>query len=140
MELHPYLQQPDFVKWHLSKGIHIIQFSPCGNLNNFYREVSWGKEIAQINRLVDHPTLAEVAAKYRKTPIQVALAWAVTQGRSVIPKSTIKWQIEENLQADFELEGEDLLKIATMDRKARFNDPSSNFGYNLYFGLDGAAS
>ncbi|PLB52479.1 Aldo/keto reductase [Aspergillus steynii IBT 23096] len=140
MELHPYLQQPEFVEWHKAQGIHIIQFSPCGNLNNFYREVSWGKSIAQMTRLIDHPTLAEVAAKYGKTPIQTALAWAVTQGRSVIPKSTIKWQIEENLQADFELAEEDVAKIASMDQKARFNDPSTDFGYNLYIGLDGAAS
>ncbi|KAI9037398.1 Aldo/keto reductase [Aspergillus affinis] len=140
MELHPYLQQSEFVEWHKARGIHIIQFSPCGNLNNFYREVSWGKEIAQMTRLIDHLTLAEIATKYGKTPIQVSLAWAVTQGRSVIPKSAIKWQIEENLQADFELAEADLAKIATMDGKARFNDPSIDFGYNLYTGLNGALS
>ncbi len=140
MELHPYLQQSAFVEWHRSKGIVIIQFSPCGNLNPFYREVSWGKEISHMTRLIDHPLLLGIAAKYKKSPIQVALAWGVTNGRSVIPKSTIEWQIKENLEADFELDAEDLSKIATMDKKARFNDPSSDFGYKLYIGLDGEAS
>ncbi|KAF2095719.1 Aldo/keto reductase [Rhizodiscina lignyota] len=139
MELHPYLQQRDFVNWHKLKGIHLIQFSPCGNLNDFYREVSWGKEIAKMARLVDHSTLLETAKRHQKSPIQVALAWGVANGRSVIPKSTIEWQIKQNLEADFELSDEDMDAIASMDKKARFNDPSADFGYKLYVGLEGAA-
>lgn len=140
MELHPYLQQPGFVTWHKAQGIQIIQFSPCGNLNDFYREVSWGKEVSHMIRLIDHPDLAKVAKKHNKTAVQTALAWATTQGRAVIPKSTIEWQIKENLGAQFDLDEEDLRIIATMDKKARFNDPSPDFGYQLYVGLDGAAT
>lgn len=92
-----------------------------------------------MTRLIDHPLLKEIAAKYRKTAIQTALAWGVASGNAVIPKSTIEWQIRENLQADFELNEEDMNQIAAMDRKARFNDPSADFGYKLYIGLDGAA-
>lgn len=126
--------------FHASHGIHIIQFSPCGNLNQFYRDVSWGKEVAHIPRLVDHPILQEIGAKYGKSPIQTALAWGVQSGRTVIPKSTIEWQIRENLEADFPLDADDMAKIATLDQKARFNDPSAKFGYRLYQGLDGAVS
>jgi hypothetical protein len=43
-------------------------------------------------------------------------------------------------RAQFDLDEEDLEVIATMDKKARFNDPSTNFGYQLYIGLDGAAT
>lgn len=139
MELHPYLQQKDFVDWHKEKGIHMIQFSPCGNLNAFYREVSWSKDISHMTRLTDHPILLEISKKYQKSPIQVALAWGVANGRSVIPKSTIEWQIKENMEADFLLSEEDMNKIAEMDEKARFNDPSADFGYRLYVGLDGVA-
>lgn len=140
-ELHPYLQQKDFVDWHAEQGIHIIQFSPCGNLNPFYRDVSWAKGVAQMTRLVDHPILVEVARKHGKTPIQIALAWGISNGRCVIPKSTIEWQIRDNADAEnIELDVEDMAKIEQMDRKARFNDPSPDFGYKLYVGLDGAAS
>lgn len=140
-ELHPYLQQKDFVKWHEEKGIKIIQFSPCGNLNPFYRDVSWAKDVAQMTRLIDHPILLEVAKKHGKTPIQVALAWGVANGRCVIPKSTIEWQIQENALADqIALDEDDMAQIAKMDQKARFNDPSADFGYKLYVGLDGAAT
>ncbi|VUC26797.1 unnamed protein product [Clonostachys rosea] len=139
-ELHPYLQQKEFVDWHEEKGIKIIQFSPCGNLNTFYSQVSWAKDEAKMTRLIDHPTLIRIAEKHGKSPIQIALAWGVVNGRCVIPKSTIEWQIQENASADqIELDGDDLKQIATMDQKARFNDPSVLFGYKLYVGLDGAA-
>lgn len=139
-EMHPYLQQKPFVDWHAEKGIRIMQFSPSGNMNPFYRDVSWAKDVAQMQRLIDHPTLAAVAAKHGKSPIQISLAWGLVHGRCVIPKSTIEWQIRENKEAeDIELDKKDLEAIASMDKKARFNDPSAEFGYKLYIGLDGAA-
>ncbi|KAJ3542869.1 hypothetical protein NM208_g3872 [Fusarium decemcellulare] len=141
MELHPYLQQQDFVDWNAKQGIKIIQFSPCGNLNTFYRDVSWAKEVANMTRLIEHPTLLQIAAKHSKSAVQVALAWGIQSGRCVIPKSTIEWQIRENAAAEeIVLDEEDLQAIAGMDQKARFNDPSVNFWYKLYVGLDGAAS
>lgn len=137
MELHPYLQQREFVEWQRANGIHMIHFSPLGNENSFYREVSWSKKESHMHRLIEHPVLAEVAKKHGKTPVQVALAWGVNSGRSVIPKSVIEWQIKENLKSDFVLDGEDMDKIATMDLKARFNVPSEEYRWPLYKGLDG---
>ncbi|KAF3072869.1 hypothetical protein CFAM422_005134, partial [Trichoderma lentiforme] len=141
MELHPYLQQQEFVNWHDEKGIRIIQFNPCGNLNTFYRDVSWAKDVAQMGRLIDNPILVKIAEKHKKSLIQIALAWGIQHGRCVIPKSTIEWQIKENAEAEkISLDEEDISAIASMDQKARFNDPSVDFGYKLYVGLDGAAS
>lgn len=137
--MHPYLQQKAFVDWHREQGIQIIQFSPSGNLNPFYRDVAWAKDVAQIGRLIDHPILLDVAKKHKKSAIQIALAWGVANGRCVIPKSTIEWQIMENADAEnIPLDEEDMAQISKMDRKARFNDPSPIFGYKLYSGLDGA--
>ena len=34
IELHPYLQQKDFVEYHREKGILITQYSPYGHLNH----------------------------------------------------------------------------------------------------------
>ncbi|KAK1466278.1 aldehyde reductase [Colletotrichum cuscutae] len=137
MELHPYLQQKSFVDWQRANGIHMTHFSPLGNQNSFYREVSWSKEASHMARVIDHPTLAEIAKKHGKTPVQVALAWGVNSGRSVIPKSVIEWQIKENLESNFLLDGEDMDKIARMDLKARFNVPSEEYRRQLYKGLDG---
>jgi diketogulonate reductase-like aldo/keto reductase len=93
-----------------------------------------------MTRLVDHPILHEIAKKHNKSPIQIALAWGVSSGHCVIPKSTIEWQIRENAEAgSIPLDAEDMKAIASMDQKARFNDPSADFGYQLYVGLDGAS-
>lgn len=135
MELHPYLQQKEFVEWQKSKGIHMIQFSPLGNQNNFYRDIYWASGKADSNRLIDEPILKEIGDKYGKSSAQVALAWGLANGRSIIPKSVVDWQIQQNLESDFPLDAEDLQKIGTLDRKLRFNDPSSAYNWKLYSDL-----
>ena len=81
--------------------------------------------------------LIDIAKKYKTTPHQVAYAWGINNGRSVLSKSVIDWQIVANLESDFELDQEDMEKIATMDKKARFNDPGPLFRFQFYEGLDG---
>ena len=137
METHPYLQQKGFNEWLRSKGIHVIQFSPLGNMNDFYRQTGWSKSIAHMMRVIDQPVLKEIGQKYGKSPVQVVLAWGINSGRSVIPKSVVDWQIEENLEADFELQPEDMAQIATLDAQARFNDPSLDYEWRLYSDLGG---
>ncbi|BCS05550.1 aldo/keto reductase [Aspergillus luchuensis] len=137
MEVHPYLQQKGFNEWLREKGIHVVQFSPLGNMNDFYRQAGWSKEIAHMMRVIDQPILKAIGQKYGKSPVQVVLAWGINSGRSVIPKTVIDWQIEENLAADFELDAEDMAQIATLDAKARFNDPSFDYEWRLYSDLEG---
>lgn len=88
-------------------------------------------------RVTDQPILKELGEKYGKSPVQIALAWGVNNGRSVIPKSVIDWQIQQNLEADFEMAPEDMEKIGTLDIKARFNDPSLDYQWRLYSDLEG---
>jgi diketogulonate reductase-like aldo/keto reductase len=133
-----YLQQPDFVDWHKQKGIVNIQFSPLGNSNAFYAAQVWARpEASNMPPPMESTIIAEIAKKHKKTPAQVVYAWGLTHGRSVLSKSVIDWQIIQNLEADFDLDSEDMAKISTMDCKARFNDPSPLYRYQLYEGLDG---
>lgn len=90
-----------------------------------------------MTRVIDQPILKEIGKKYGRTPVQVVLAWGINSGRSVIPKSVVDWQIEENLAADFALEPDDMGLIATLDAKARFNDPSLDYEWRLYSDLEG---
>ena len=131
IELHPYLQQPSFVAWHHEKGIHVQQYSPFGNQNEIY---SKGQNM---DKLIDDSTLVEIGKKYGKTGPQVALAWGVQQGNSVLPKSKTPARIKANLEGDFKLEKADLDQISTIDRKLRLNDPSESFGMVFYEDLDG---
>lgn len=131
LELHPYLQQQPFVEFHKSKNIHVTAYSPFGNQNQIY---SKGQEMG---RLIDDPVLAEVGKKYGKSGAQTALAWGIARGHSVIPKSKTESRIKDNFAGDFKLDAEDVKKIDAIDKKCRFNDPSGNFGYKFYVGLDG---
>ncbi len=67
LELHPWLQQKDFVEFNKSKGIHITQYSPFGNQNEIYDS---GKNMG---KLIDDPTLVEIGKKYNKNGAQTAL-------------------------------------------------------------------
>lgn len=115
MELHPCLAQHAFTEWHQDRGIQLIQFSPFANQNTFY------KHGQKMPKLLDDPMLRDIGQKYAKTAAQVALAWGLTKGRCVIPKSTVPWQQEENQQSDFELDAEDIARVDAMDKKLRFN-------------------
>lgn len=55
----------------------------------------------------------------------------------MLPKSKTESRIVQNLEGDFILEPEDLKKIDAIDKKLRFNDPSTNFKWNFYADLDG---
>lgn len=131
MELHPYLQQQSFTDFHKQKDIHVTQYSPFGNQNEVYDS---GKDMG---KLMDNPVLVEIGKKHGKTGAQVALAWGISQGHSVIPKSKTESRIKSNIEGDFKLPKEDLAKISEIDKKLRFNDPSKNFGWNFYKDLDG---
>ncbi|KAH8693256.1 putative aldehyde reductase [Talaromyces proteolyticus] len=131
MELHPWLQQKDFTQWHKDKGIHVSQYSPFGNQNETYS----GPQ--HLGKLIDSPVINEIGKKYGKTGAQVALAWGITQGHSVLPKSKTPHRIKANLEGDFKLNADDMKTIEKMDKKLRFNDSSEEFGKVLYADLDG---
>lgn len=67
----------------------------------------------------------------------VYIAWGIKQGHSVIPKSQTPERIRANLEGDFELEDDDMKRIAAMDKKIRFCDDSKAFGREFFVGLDG---
>ncbi|KAJ4301926.1 hypothetical protein N0V90_004022 [Kalmusia sp. IMI 367209] len=131
MEMHPWLQQQSFANFHKEKGIHITQYSPFGNQNEIYDA---GKGIG---KLMDDPVLVEIGNKHGKSGAQVALAWGIAKGHSVIPKSKTESRIKQNLEGDFNLDAEDLARIDGIDKKLRFNDSSASFGYDFFSDLDG---
>lgn len=65
------------------------------------------------------------------------IAWGVTQGHSVLPKSKTPSRIKANLEGDFKLSDEDMHKIESIDKKLRFNDSSADFGRDFFSDLDG---
>ena len=81
--------------------------------------------------------MVDIGKKYNKTGAQVALAWGIAHGHSVLPKSKTPSRIKSNLEGDFKLETADLKRIDGIDKMLRFNDSSEEFGYNFFVDLDG---
>ncbi len=68
--------------------------------------------------LFTNPVLTEIGAKYGKSAAQVMLRWAIQRNIVVLPKSTHKERMIQNLDVfDFALTDEDMAAIAELDTK-----------------------
>jgi alcohol dehydrogenase (NADP+) len=131
METHPYLQQQSFIDWHKQQGIHVTAYSPFGNQNDTYDSGS------KLDALIETPTIKKIAKKHGCNGADVALAWGINRGTSVVPKSVNEGRIKSNFEClKVKLDDEDMKEIATMDGPHRFNDPSDSWGYKFYADLD----
>jgi diketogulonate reductase-like aldo/keto reductase len=62
-------------------------------------------------------SVAEIAQRHDRTPAQILIRWAIQRDTIVIPKSTHRDRIEQNIQVfDFELSADDLSKLDQLDR------------------------
>ena len=78
---------------------------------------AWAPFAEGLKGMFEEPVLMEIAAKHQKTPAQILLRWNVQQGVIVIPKSVHRERMEENRKIwDFELDAEDMQRIAKMDK------------------------
>lgn len=79
---------------------------------------SWGPFAEGKNDMFQNEILVSIAEKYNKSVAQVILRWLTQRGVVAIPKSVRKERIIENFKIfDFELEQEDMEKIAALDTK-----------------------
>ena len=102
IERHPHYQRPEDLALMAELGV---------------RPQAWAPFAEGLNGMFTEPVLGEIARKHGKTPAQVILRWNVQQGVMVIPKSIHRVRMEENLDIwDFSLDGEDLARIAALDR------------------------
>ena len=103
VETHPFHQQAEAKKWMDKYGIQMEAWAPFGE----------GR-----GGLFENPVLIQNAEKYKKTTAQIILRWHVQRGIIVIPKSTHKTRMAENLNIfDFALEQADINLITALDKK-----------------------
>jgi 2,5-diketo-D-gluconate reductase B len=108
VELHPYLQNRKLAQWSRSQGIHLTS----------YMTLAYGE-------VLKDAVIQKIAAKHEATPAQVALAWALKLGCSVIPSSTRRDNLQSNLKAQqLKLDADDMAQIATLDRGHRLAAPA----------------
>ncbi|WP_419884298.1 aldo/keto reductase [Paenibacillus sp. B-A-8] len=103
VETHPFCQQIESAKFMQENNVQIE---------------SWGPFAEGKNNMFQNEILASIAQKYNKSVAQVVLRWLTQRGVVVIPKSVRKERIIENFNIfDFELNAEDMERIAMLDTK-----------------------
>lgn len=107
VEIHPFLQNRRVVDFAKAQGLHLTAYMP----------LAYGKVMTE-------PVLLDIAARHGTTPAQVALAWLLQQGFTVIPSSTKPSNQAANLTATaLRLSDEDIARFATLDRGERLANP-----------------
>jgi alcohol dehydrogenase (NADP+) len=85
VESHPYLPEWDLLDFCREHGIVLLAFAALGH--------------GLSPRVLDDPVITSIARRVRKTPAQVALAWAVQRGTAFLTTSTKPG----NIQGSFEI-------------------------------------
>jgi 2,5-diketo-D-gluconate reductase A len=113
IEVHPYLAQEELRAYDAQHGIATEAWSP----------------IAQ-GLVLDDPTIVRIAEAHDRTPAQVTLRWHIQRGDIIFPKSVTRARVEENFAIfDFELSGEDMTDITTLDKGQRTGPDPDKFEY-----------
>jgi diketogulonate reductase-like aldo/keto reductase len=106
IELHPFLQQKETVRFCQENDIQVIPYSSLGHGN-----------------LIENETIQEMAAEKQIDAGQFLLLWAIQKGFAVIPKSKTEERILKNyktIELNITLSEEDMEKIDKLDRNWRY--------------------
>jgi diketogulonate reductase-like aldo/keto reductase len=127
LEIHPYFQQRavlDFDDQH-----HILNqaWSPIGGIT-FYP--GYGEHRRSV---LEDPVVTAIAETHGKSPAQVLLRWGIQHGRSVIPKSTKRHRIAENIDVfDFALTADELEALDALETGRRGGPEPENITLAAY--------
>lgn len=111
VEYHPRLAQTELLRFCKEHDIQMEAWSPLMQ-----------------GKLLDHPLLADIAAKYGKSVSQVILRWDLQNGVVTIPKSVNPDRIAQNADIfDFELAAEDMEAINGLNTGERVGTNPNQF-------------
>lgn len=117
------MNQKPLIEFCTEQNITVTGYSPLGQPGNR----------SGIPNNLDHPTITELAKKYKKSAAQVALRYVLQQGIAIIPKTVTASRLKENIDIfDFSLTPEEVdavAKIGTGQRVARFGDAKGHKYY-----------
>jgi diketogulonate reductase-like aldo/keto reductase len=116
VELHPFFNQRELRAKHKAIGIVTQSWSPIGGVYSRSAGASAGAATSPL----EHPVIAQFAAKYARTPAQIVLRWHIEHGLSAIPKSVRPERIAENIDIfDFTLTRDEVATIDALDTGRR---------------------
>ncbi|VEU80762.1 aldo/keto reductase [Haploplasma axanthum] len=119
VEMHPALSQEPLRAYCEDKGIKITSYGPL--MRGLILEEPY------------YSGLNEIAIKHNSTVGAIAIAWGLSQGVMMIPKTSTDKRLAENLSAkDIKLSNDEITKINAMNTGRRlYSDPSNNI-YGKY--------
>ncbi|TCS94811.1 diketogulonate reductase-like aldo/keto reductase [Hazenella coriacea] len=113
VEFHPYLIQKELRDYCQQQQIQLEAWSPLMQ-----------------GKVVEEPTIVQLAEKYGKTPAQIVIRWDLQHGVVTIPKSIKEHRIKENADVfDFELTTQDMELLDSLNRNQRFGPDPDNFNF-----------
>jgi diketogulonate reductase-like aldo/keto reductase len=113
VEFHPYLVQPDLLKFCQSHQIQLEAWAPIVK-----------------GEIVNEPVAQKLAEKYNKSPAQITLRWDLQHEVVTIPKSIHANRIAENADIfDFELSEADMKALDALDEGRRTGPDPYNFNF-----------
>lgn len=120
IELHPWSQKPELIRYLNEHGVVPIAYSSLVPLSTW--RTAPGHESAKTDAMraeserEDSPFKA-LARKYGVSEAQVLLRWGVQQGYPVLPKSTNPARLRQNADIfSFHIDAADMAAIERMDR------------------------
>ncbi|MER7693794.1 aldo/keto reductase [Streptomyces sp. NPDC097610] len=114
LEIHPYFQQRAVLAFDDEHGILNQAWSPIGGIT-FYP--GYGENRKSV---LEDAVVTGIAEAHGKSPAQVLLRWGLQHGRSVIPKSTRRHRIAENIDVfDFHLTADELKALDALETGRR---------------------
>jgi len=113
IEVHPYLTQEQLLAFDAEHGIATEAWSPIAR-----------------GRVLEDPTILDVAGRTGRTSAQVVLRWHIQSGSIVFPKSVNPKRMAENFSIfDFELSGEEMAAISRLNRGERTGPDPDTFAW-----------
>ncbi len=127
LEIHPYFQQRAVLDFDDAHGILSQAWSPIGGIT-FYP--GYGDHRRSV---LEDPAVTRIAEAHGKSPAQVLLRWGIQQGRSVIPKSTKRHRIAQNIDVfDFDLTAAELSALDALETGRRGGPEPENITLAAY--------
>jgi 2,5-diketo-D-gluconate reductase A len=103
VELHPLLTQDALIEFHLAHSILTQAWSPLAR-----------------GQILTSELIVELSKQHGRVPSQIVLRWHIQRGIAVIPKSTSKDRIIENIDIfDFELSDAEMAAISALNSDYR---------------------
>lgn len=100
IEFHPFWFRKELMEYCHRRNIAVTDYSPLTR-----------------GQMLNDPAILAVAEKHQRSPAQVLLRWGIEHGNVVIPKSSVREHVIENIALfDFELDSEDMESLNALNR------------------------